>query len=456
MAHEFDATATGELPRVSLDDTGGPPRPGRFVRRFRFTLKLVAFMGIAYFAFVTVVPGVRQAAGELQRLNPIYIAVGFALEIAALYAYSLLTRAALGDAGHLVSSWRLFRIQMSTKALSSIVPGGSAAGSALGYRLMTLSGVPGPDAGFALATAGLGSAVVLNVLFWVALVVSIPIRGVNGGYASAAIAGVIIMTFIGMLVFGLLEGQGRAERIFRWIARRLRLDENRAAAGVKHVAVRLEELAADRQLLGRTIGWAAANWLLDCAALWVFLRAFGYTADVDALLVAFGLANVLAVIPIMPGGLGVIDVALSTALVGFGAPAQQAVLGVAAWRLAQFFFPIVLGGILYASLRVGPWSIRRRERLQRLRDIAAEQASNPESALDFAARFGHRPRHDTDPTTGAIRRPASGPTVPRRPPAGPAARPVEPGRDGATPPGDTGREAGRQAGQEEDRTRRGH
>ena len=64
---------------------------------------------------------------------------------------------------------RVFRIQMSTKALSSIVPGGSAAGSALGYRLLTLSGVSGPDAGFALATAGLGSAVVLNLIFWIAL-----------------------------------------------------------------------------------------------------------------------------------------------------------------------------------------------------------------------------------------------------------------------------------------------
>ena len=393
------------------------------MRRVRLGLKLLLFLGVAYFALVAVVPELRRAAGELQNLNPLYIVAGLGLEIAALYAYSLLTRATLGDAGHLVSSWRLFRIQMSTKALSSIVPGGSAAGSALGYRLMTLSGIPGPDAGFALATAGLGSAVVLNVLFWLSLVISIPIRGVNAGYATAAIAGVIIMGFVATLVFGLLEGQGRAERIFRWIARKLRLDENRAAAGVRHIASRLEELAADRPLLGRTIGWAAANWLLDCAALWVFLRSFGYSADIDALLVAFGLANVLAVVPIMPGGLGVIDLTLSTALIGFGAPAELAVLGVAAWRLAQFFFPIVLGGVLYASLRVGPWSIRRRERLQRLRDIAAEQAHNPESALDFAARFGQRPRHDSETTSGTTgsgtaarraARPGGVPTAPRR------------------------------------------
>jgi putative heme transporter len=391
--------ATGELPKVSFDDTGGPPRPRRR-QPFRLTLKLLAFVGVFYFALVTVVPGVRKAAGELRTVSPWLIVAGFAFELAALYSYSLLTKAALGDAGHLVSSWRLFRIQMSTKALSSIVPGGSAAGSALGYRLMTLSGVPGPDAGFALATAALGSAVVLNVIFWASLVVSIPIRGVNGGYATAAIAGVIIMGFAAMLVFGLLEGQGRAERILRWIARRLRLDENRAAAGVKHVASRLEELASDRQLLMRVVGWATANWLLDAMSLWVFLRAFGVSTEIDALLVAFGLANVLAVIPLTPGGLGVIDVTLTSALVGFGLPRSTAVLGVAAWRLAQFFFPIVLGGFLYATLRVGPWSIERRDRLRRLRDIAADEADNPERALDFAVRFGQRPRHPpVDPPT---------------------------------------------------------
>lgn len=390
---EHDDQATGELPRVSIDDTGGPPRPRRFASG-RLTLKLLAFVAVLYFAFVTVVPGVRAAAGELTSVSPWLIFVGFMFEIAALYSYSLLTRAALGDAGHLVSSWRLFRIQMSTKALSSIVPGGSAAGSALGYRLMTLSGVPGPDAGFALATAGMGSAVVLNLMFWISLVVSIPMRGVNSGYATAAVAGVIIMGFAGTLVFGLLEGQGRAERMLRWIARKLRLDENRAAAGVKHVAGRLEELASDRQLLFRVVGWAAANWLLDACALWIFIRTFGHATDIDALIVAFCLANVLAVIPITPGGLGVVDVSLTSALVGFGVPGDAALLGVATWRLAQFFFPIVLGGMLYASLRVGPWSIHRRERLRRLRDIAAEAANNPESALDFAARFGRRPRHD--------------------------------------------------------------
>jgi hypothetical protein len=109
---------------------------------------------------------------------------------------------------------------------------------------------------------------------------------------------------------------------------------------------------------------------------------------VDALIVAFGLVNVLAVIPILPGGLGTIDLGLPAALVGFGMARSHAFLGVGAWRLIQYFFPIVMGGLLYLSLRVGPWSISRRERLKRLRDLAAEY--DDETSLDFAARFATR------------------------------------------------------------------
>ena len=396
MAIESDDPATGELPRVSPDDTGGPPRPRRF-RPFRFTLKLLAFVTIVYLGTFTILPGVRNASRQLRNVNPALLGLGLSLEMAALFAYTLLTRAALGAEAHNISRARLFRIQMSTKALSSIVPGGSAAGSAMGYRLMTLSGVNGPDAGFALATAGLGSAVVLNLIFWIALAVSIPIRGVNPGYATAAVAGIVLMLLASGIVFGLMEGQGRAERILRWAARHLRLSEDRTAAGVRHVGARLEDLAGDRVLLSRVLGWAAANWILDAAALWVFLRAFGTSTDVDALIVAFGLVNVLAVIPITPGGLGIIDGGLPLALVGFGLTRATALLGVATYRLAQFFFPIVLGGLLYGSLRVGPWSIKRRERLRRLRDIANDPSTN-ERAFDFSVRFTPRHRGPADPT----------------------------------------------------------
>jgi putative heme transporter len=309
-------------------------------------------------------------------------------------------KTALGDAAERLSLGRFFRIQMSTRALSSIVPGGSAASSALGYRLMTLSGVTGPDAGFALATVGLASAVVLNLILWLALLISIPIRGVNPLYGAAALVGVIVMLVAAALVFGLMEGQGRAERAIRWIARKMHVNEERASVVLARVAERLEQLLSDRELLRRVVFWAALNWLFDAAALWVFLRAFNVTVDADALIIAFGIANVLAAIPITPGGLGYVDASYIGMLAGFGVPADRATLGVAAYRFAQFFFPILLGGVLYLSLRVGPWSIERHERLLRLRDLAAEETRRGESKIDFQLRFPTR-----DDTGELIRRP---------------------------------------------------
>lgn len=212
MAIDSVGPRIGELPRVSLDDTGGPPRPRR-VRPFRLTLKLLALSAILWFFVLPLIPGIRNAAHEARSVNPALLGLGLVLELAALMCYSLLTKAALGDGGHGMSRWRLFRIQMSTKALSSIVPGGSAAGSALGYRLMTLSGVAGPDAGFALATAGLTSAVMLNIVLWFGLIVSIPIRGVNKFYGTAAIAGIILMGVAAAIVIGLMQGRGSRREV---------------------------------------------------------------------------------------------------------------------------------------------------------------------------------------------------------------------------------------------------
>jgi len=385
--HEMDRESlpTGELPTLPPLDVQMKPR----IRPIRFGFKMALFALVLWFA-IGLLPQFIEAASELRNVSPLLLALGFGLELLALYCYSLLTRAALGEAAAPLSPMRMFRIQLSTKALTNVVPGGNAAGSTLGYRLLTLSGIKGPDAGFALATAGIGSAVVLNLVFWIGLIVSVPRRGVNPLYGSAALTGIIVIGIAAFLVIGIMEGQGRAERVIRWIARKLRMDEDRLAGALRRVAERLEELISDRALLKRVVGFALANWLIDAAALWVFLQAFGGTLDIDALIVAFGFANLLAAVPITPGGLGYVDIAYVTLLVGFGLTQNTATLGVAAYRFAQFFFPIFLGAMAYATLRLGPWKIEKRDRLARLRDLARTEAAKGETKLDFALRWGRR------------------------------------------------------------------
>lgn len=382
---EREVLRTGELPALPKLQSDIKPR----IRPVKFGLRIALFALVLYFA-VSLLPEFTEAADRLREINPLLIALGFGLQLVALFFYSLLTRAALGEAAKPLSAMRMFRIQLSTKALTNVVPGGNAAGSALGYRLLTLSGIKGPDAGFALATAGIGSAVVLNLIFWIGLVVSIPRRGVNPYYGGAALVGIIVIGIAAFLVIGIMEGQKRSERIARWIAVKLRNDPDQLAAAIKQIGIRLEDLVSDRQLLKRVVVFALCNWLVDAASLWVFLRAFGGSLDIDALIVTFGLANLLAAIPITPGGLGYVDLAYFSTLVGFGLSESNARLGTASYRLAQFFFPILIGGLAYASLRVGPWKIEKRDRLARLRELARTGAESGESKIEFALRFGRR------------------------------------------------------------------
>lgn len=332
-------------------------------------LRWVLFAVVIYFFVLPLVPAFRGAIGDLRQIDPILLAAAIGLEFVALYCYTLVTHAALGPDAHRLRRFDLFRIQLSTRALGSLLPGGSAASNALGFRLVTSSGIAKPDAGFALATAGLASAVILNVLLWLGLIISIPLRGSSPVYGSAAVAGTVLMAIVGAIIFGLVDDKGRLLRVVRWIYDRLGRDGESAASVMEHLRDRVRGLLAEREVLKRVILWGTVNWLLDLLALWLFLRAFGGSISFDGLLVAFGLANVLASIPITPGGLGIVEGVYIPTLVGFGVPVATATVTVLTYRIAQFWLPILVGAVSYASLRIGavaavptPWS--RFERLQ--------------------------------------------------------------------------------------------
>jgi uncharacterized protein (TIRG00374 family) len=356
-------------PAAALPATNGR-RASTSRRAMTRTLFVVFFLFIVYYVVLPQWAQSRQSADLVRQVNPVLLGLAVALQIASLVAYTVLTKVTLPPEPHL-SLFTIFRIQLATKSVTNVVPGGSAAGGTLGYRLFTEAGVAPTAAGFAMATVGLGSAVVLNLLLWVALLISIPLNGYNPLYAGAALVGVLLLASAGALVYLLMEGRDRAERILRGIARRLPyVQEETASRFVHQLADRLHDLARQPQLIKRGVLWASINWLLEAASLWVFLRAFGSSMNPVNLVVAFGLAGVMAAIPITPGGLGVVEAVLTPTLVGFGVPARTATIGVLCWRFVQFWLPIPLGGVAYLSLRFG--ALGRQHRLGTVRDLAQE------------------------------------------------------------------------------------
>jgi uncharacterized protein (TIRG00374 family) len=315
--------------------------------------RLLLLALIIEYLIVPQLAGPRKLVHLLTEVNPLLLLAGVALEIGAWLSYTQLTRTVLPPQTG-IGLFTLARIQMTTLSVSHSTPGGTATGTALGYRLMTHAGAAGRDVGFALAAQGIGSAVVLNVILWIALVASIPVWGVSAVYLLAAIVGLLLLLSSGALLVLFTRGGDRVGEALERAGSRLHFVDGAALRKTfEDVAGQLRRLGADRRVTVLAVVWASANWLLDAAALEVFVGAFGHWVNPDGLLVAYGLANVLAVLPITPGGLGVVEATLTSLLVGFGTPRGVAALGVIAYRLINFWLPIPLGGLTYLSLQVG-------------------------------------------------------------------------------------------------------
>jgi hypothetical protein len=329
-----------------------PAKKKRFAlpREVRIILSVGSLVFVFEYLVLPQFASARRSLHLLASLNPLLVTLAVLLEVAAIYCYVELTRSVLYP--HAPGRFNLLRVNLAGLAISHVVPGGTAPAGALSYRIFSEIGVPRETSAFGLAVQGSGSAVVLNMIFWLALVISIPLRGFNPAYGFAALAGVFLLAaFFGTILL-ITRGQRWAANWLRFLARHVpALDPEKVTALLAKVADRITMLVNNRRTLWAAFMWAALNWLFDAACLWVFIWSFGHVISPIDLLVAYGLANILAAIPITPAGLGVIEGVLIPTLVGFGVPYSEAILAVLAYRLVNFWIPIPIGGISYASLQ---------------------------------------------------------------------------------------------------------
>lgn len=323
----------------------------RLPRRSRQLGKLLVFALVVHFFVIPQIAGANNALSTIGSVDPLLIVAAVTLEALALLAYARLTQLLLATEPRPTIGVSYGTVLAST-GVSHVVPGGLATTAAVNSRLFGRAGVSGNELAFALGTQGIGSAVVLNVLLWIALVISIPTAGFQPLYATAAAVGAILIAAAAAIVYSMLRG--RAGLIFRLagpLAKLPRVDDAKVENTLLRLTTQLVGLVADRQRLRVVIVLAASNWLLDAAALWVALRAFGPGPGLVGLMVAYGLAHVMASVPLSPGGLGVIEAVLIPTLVGFGTPQAQASIGVVAYRIVNFWMPIPVGTVAYVAVQ---------------------------------------------------------------------------------------------------------
>src|SRR4029077_551767 len=82
------------------------------------------------------------------------------------------------------------------------------------------------------------------------------------------------------------------------------------------------------------------------------LRATGSSPRPSLILVAYAVAGIIGMIPITPGGLGVVEASLTGLLVLAEVDSSQAVLATLAYRIASYWVPLLAGPVAYGLFRM--------------------------------------------------------------------------------------------------------
>jgi uncharacterized protein (TIRG00374 family) len=272
--------------------------------------------------------------------------------MAGLQAASLACLWALQHVALRAKRWRpVITSQLAGNALAKVAPGGGAIGSALQYRMLVRAGQP-PAATVTALTA-------VNVLVF-AVVLALPVLaipallrgGVNRTLLDTALAGLAIFA-VAFVVGALLLS---TDRPLAWVGRAVQRVRNRLRRGAKPLHHLPERLLRERDRLVGTLGprWKRAllatigRWTFDYLTLLAALAAIGSHPRPGLVLLAFCGAQVLAQIPVTPGGLGFVEAGLTAMLALAGVSAGDAVLATFAYRLFSYWLPLPLGLLGFA------------------------------------------------------------------------------------------------------------
>jgi uncharacterized protein (TIRG00374 family) len=251
-------------------------------------------------------------------------------------------------------------VTQASTALSIVVPAGLAAGVGVSWAMLRRWGFATRDITRAISLVGLWNQF-LNLLFPIVAVFLLTARGeetallATAAFIGVAVLGVVLAGFVLALASNRLayEVGELAARLASWALRKLRRGPVRWGGASFE---RFRESAGDllRRRWHALTAASLAGSLSVFLVLLVSLRALGVSAsEVSAVeaFAAWALVRLLGTIPLTPGGIGIVELGLTTALVAFGGNNAGVVAAVLVYRFMTLVPPLVLGLLTAATWR---------------------------------------------------------------------------------------------------------
>src|SRR4029079_4474596 len=109
----------------------------------------------------------------------------------------------------------------------------------------------------------------------------------------------------------------------------------------------LESVSLSRRELGEAFGWSLFNWIADVGCLLFACYATGGHPSLAGVTVAYAAARAVGSIPLMPGGLLVVEAVLVPGLVSSGMTLASAISAMLIYRLVRLIVISAIGWVVF-------------------------------------------------------------------------------------------------------------
>jgi uncharacterized protein (TIRG00374 family) len=272
--------------------------------------------------------------------------------------------------------WQAMKVNQTSTAIANTVPAGGAVGIGVTYAMLTSYGFSKPEISLSVIVTGVWNNFVKLAMPVVALALLVLAGDAGGALTVAALIGLAVLAG----AVGLFAMILRSDRLARLVGERLGRVWSKLRGLVRRGPVTgwADSFAGFRT---QTTTLLATRWVpLTLATLFshfslyavllVSLRHVGVSENEVGwiqVLAAFAFIRLVSALPITPGGLGVVELGLTAALIAAGGDREEVVAGVLVYRALTYLLPIPFGALTYVAWRRG---VKRR---------AAERAESAES-----------------------------------------------------------------------------
>jgi putative heme transporter len=266
--------------------------------------------------------------------------------IVLMHSFAEVQRTLLASAGVRVKLLRSEAAYYAANSLSTTLPGGPVLAATFLLRQQRIWGASTLVASWQLVMSGVLQAVGLALL------------GLGGAFFLGAKNNPFSLLFtLGGFVALLLLAQAVASRpelidgigcrVLSWFNSFRSRPADTGLAKWREMLAQLESVSLSRRDLAAASSWALLNRFADVACLGFAAWAAGYHASVGGLTVACAAARAAGTIPLMPGGLLVVEAVLVPGLVSSGMPLPGAISAMLIYRLISWLFLAAIGWVVF-------------------------------------------------------------------------------------------------------------